>query len=68
MAVHAARVIRQRHKDDGLLTTSLSPENRKILEEAFEAADTNGDGIVSADEYLKLFQSHGLSIGKKNQI
>ena len=40
------------------------PEQRKLLEDAFEAADKNGDGILSADEYLEIFQSHGLTIGK----
>jgi Ca2+-binding EF-hand superfamily protein len=68
MALHAARVIRQRHKaESSLLETELSPEKRKVLEEAFEAADTNGDGILSADEYLRIFQSHGLSIGKETE-
>jgi Ca2+-binding EF-hand superfamily protein len=37
-----------------------------VLEEAFEAADKNGDGILSADEYLEIFQSHGLTIGTVN--
>ena len=35
------------------------------LREAFEAADKNGDGILSADEYHDIFQSHGLAIGKR---
>ena len=67
MALHAARVIRQRHKaaaeadcPDG----EISTEQRKMLEEAFEAADKNGDGVLSADEYYDIFQSHGLTIGE----
>ena len=64
MACHAARVIRQRHKADGSVDNEISPEQRKCLESAFEAADKNGDGILSADEYYEIFQSHGLSIGK----
>jgi hypothetical protein len=47
-----------------MLETDLSPEQRKVLEDAFEAADKNGDGILSADEYFDIFQSHGLTIGK----
>jgi len=69
MALHAARVIRRRHKaEHSLLDTDLSPEQRKILEEAFGAADKNGDGVLSADEYLEIFQSHGLTIGKKTRF
>jgi len=65
MALHAARVIRQRHKaKHNLMDTDLSPEQRKVLEEAFGAADKNGDGVLSADEYIEIFQSHGLTIGK----
>jgi len=64
MALHAARVIRKRHKaENELLETDLSPEQRKVLEEAFGAADKNGDGVLTADEYSEIFQSHGLSIG-----
>uniref|UniRef100_A0A0K2UPX4 Calmodulinlike 3like [Oryctolagus cuniculus] n=1 Tax=Lepeophtheirus salmonis TaxID=72036 RepID=A0A0K2UPX4_LEPSM len=66
MALHAARVIRQRHKhamenDD----ETLSPEQIKSLEGAFEAADKNGDGILSAEEYSAIFRSHGLVIDKE---
>ena len=58
-------MIRQRHKaEHDMLETDLSPEQRKVLEDAFEAADKNGDGILSADEYFDIFQSHGLTIGK----
>lgn len=65
MALHAARAIRQKHKAESvLLDNEISPEQRKVLEEAFEAADKNGDGILSADEYHEIFQSHGLSIGR----
>ena len=65
MACHAARVLRQRHKAEAdMLETEISPEQRKCLESAFEAADKNGDGILSADEYYEIFQTHGLSIGK----
>ena len=65
MALHAARVLRQRHKAESEgLETEISNEQRKVLEEAFEAADKNGDGILSADEYYDIFQTHGLSIGK----
>lgn len=65
MACHAARVLRQRHKAevDGS-ESDISPEQRKCLESAFEAADKNGDGILSADEYYEIFQTHGLTIGK----
>ena len=38
------------------------------LREAFEAADKNGDGILSADEYHEIFQSHGLAIGKRVKL
>ena len=48
-----------------MLDNDISPEQRKCLETAFEAADKNGDGILSADEYYEIFQTHGLSIGKK---
>ena len=48
-----------------MLDNDISPEQRKCLETAFEAADKNGDGILSADEYFDIFQTHGLSIGKK---
>ena len=65
MACHAARVIRQRHKaDSGTSECEISPEQRKCLETAFEAADKNGDGILSVDEYYEIFQAHGLTIGK----
>jgi Ca2+-binding EF-hand superfamily protein len=65
MACHAARVIRQRHKaEHDMLDTELSTEQRKVLEDAFGAADKNGDGVLSADEYYDIFQSHGLTIGK----
>ena len=65
MACHAARVLRQRHKAEAdMLENDISPEQRKCLESAFEAADKNGDGILSADEYYEIFQTHGLSIGK----
>ena len=50
-----------------MLDNDISPEQRKCLETAFEAADKNGDGILSADEYYEIFQTHGLSIGKKRQ-
>ena len=63
MALHAARAIRQKHKAESELDNEISPEQRKVLEEAFEAADKNGDGILSADEYHEIFQSHGLTIG-----
>ena len=66
MACHAARVLRQRHKADGDIESDISPEQRKCLESAFEAADKNGDGILSADEYYEIFQTHGLTIGKRN--
>ena len=57
---------RQRHKAEAdMLDNDISPEQRKCLETAFEAADKNGDGILSADEYYEIFQTHGLSIGKK---
>ena len=67
MACHAARVLRQRHKaeaNDTCGDSDISPEQRKCLESAFEAADKNGDGILSADEYYEIFQTHGLTIGK----
>ena len=65
MALHAARVIRQRHKaDSDHIETDISPEQRKNLEDAFEAADKNGDGVLSADEYYEIFQTHGLTIGR----
>ena len=65
MALHAARVIRQRHKADSeAIETDISPEQRKNLEDAFEAADKNGDGVLTADEYFEIFQTHGLTIGK----
>ena len=68
MACHAARVLRQRHKAEAdMLDNDISPEQRKCLESAFEAADKNGDGILSADEYYEIFQTHGLSIGKKTK-
>lgn len=66
MALHAARVIRQRHKADSeAIETDISPEQRKNLEDAFEAADKNGDGVLSADEYYEIFQTHGLTIDKE---
>ncbi len=69
MACHAARVLRQRHKAEAeMLEFELSAEQRKCLESAFEAADKNGDGILSADEYYEIFQTHGLSIGKLTMI
>ena len=65
MALHAARVIRQRHKNDSEhIESDISPEQRKNLEDAFEAADKNGDGVLSADEYYEIFQTHGLTIGR----
>ena len=65
MALHAARVIRQRHKADAQQEeTDISPEQRKNLEDAFEAADKNGDGVLSAEEYYEIFQQHGLTIGR----
>ena len=68
MACHAARVLRQRHKAEAdMLESEISPEQRKCLESAFEAADKNGDGILSADEYYEIFQTHGLSIGKQSK-
>ena len=51
-----------------MLETDLSPEQRKVLEDAFEAADKNGDGILSADEYFDIFQSHGLTIGRFSAV
>lgn len=66
MACHAARVLRQRHKAEAdMLDNDISPEQRKCLESAFEAADKNGDGILSADEYYEIFQTHGLSIDRE---
>merc|ERR1719232_2260750 len=69
MALHAARVIRQRHKAaaeaDCAADGEITSEQRKTLEEAFEAADKNGDGILSADEYYEIFQSHGLTIDRE---
>jgi len=66
MACHAARVLRQRHKAEAdMLESEISPEQRKCLESAFEAADKNGDGILSADEYYEIFQTHGLSIDRE---
>jgi len=70
MALHAARVIRQRHKADSDSSpienaADISSEQRKILEDAFEAADKNGDGILSAEEYYDIFQTHGLTIDKE---
>ena len=65
MALHAARVIRQRHKAEAdMMDSDISPEQRKNLEDAFEATDKNGDGILSAEEYYDIFQTHGLTIGK----
>ena len=62
-------MIRQRHKaEHDMLETDLSPEQRKVLEDAFEAADKNGDGILSADEYFDIFQSHGLTIGRFSAV
>ena len=69
MALHAARVIRQRHKHDAeQAETDISPEQRRNLEEAFEAADKNGDGVLSAEEYYEIFQTHGLAIGNHNYV
>ena len=66
MALHAARAIRQRHKAESeILESDISPEQKRVLVEAFEAADKNGDGILSADEYYEIFQSHGLTIGEE---
>lgn len=66
MSVHAARAIRQKHKGDPeSVENALSPEQKKVLVEAFEAADKNGDGILSVDEYNDIFQSHGLSIDRE---
>ena len=62
MALHAARAIRQRRASE-LVESDISPEQRRNLEMAFEAADKNVDGILSADEYYELFQIHGLTIG-----
>ena len=63
-ASHGARVIRERRKAESeLVEINISPEQRSNLEVAFEAADKNGDGILSADEYYELFQTHGLTIG-----
>ena len=67
MALHAARIIRQRNKAaDAELADSdnISSEQRKNLEDAFQTADKNGDGVLSADEYYEIFQAHGLTIGK----
>ena len=64
MALHAARVIRQRHKADEEPPSDITPGQRKNLEDAFEAADKNGDGVLTADEYFEIFQTHGLTIGK----
>ena len=75
MALHAARAIRQKHQKvaaeaasassstELLDAAEITPEQRKALEEAFEAADKNGDGILSADEYYEIFLAHGLTIG-----
>nr|ACO15690.1 Calmodulin-related protein [Caligus clemensi] len=65
MALHAARAIRQRHKLLLDEDETLSTEQIKVLEEAFEAADKNGDGILSADEYAAIFRSHGLVIDRE---
>lgn len=66
MACHAARVLRQRHKaENEMLDHDISPEQRKCLEVAFEAADKNGDGVLSADEYYEIFQTHGLTIDRE---
>ena len=69
--MQAARVLRKRHKAEAAMleseTGEISPEQRKCLESAFEAADTDGDGILSADEYYEIFQTHGFSIGKLRQ-
>ena len=70
--MHAARVLRQRHKqaaaEAGALQEdgSLCAEQRKALEEAFDAADKNGDGVLSAEEYYEIFAAHGLSIGERH--
>ena len=71
--MHAARVLRQRHKqaaEAGALQEdgSLCAEQRRALEEAFEAADKNGDGVLSAEEYHEIFAAHGLSIGEPYRI
>ena len=64
MACHAARMVRQKQKAESSgIETDISPEQRKCLETAFEAADKNGDGILSVDEYYDIFQAHGLTIG-----
>ena len=33
------------------------------IEEMWSFADKNGDGVLSADEYYEIFQTHGLTIG-----
>ena len=71
--MHAARVLRQRHKqaaEAGALQEdgSLCAEQRRALEEAFEAADKNGDGVLSAEEYHEIFAAHGLSIGERTLL
>ena len=70
--MQAARVLRQRHKqaaEAGALQEdgSLCAEQRRALEEAFAAADKNGDGVLSAEEYHEIFAAHGLSIGERHR-
>lgn len=43
----------------------ITPEMRRSMMEAFGAADKNGDGVLSVDEYCEIFHSHGLSIGEQ---
>ena len=67
MALHAARAIRRNKGSGESALLEMRPEQKKALMEAFEAADKNGDGILSADEYFEIFQSHGLTIGERER-
>jgi len=59
-------MVRQKQKAESSgIETEISPEQRKCLETAFEAADKNGDGVLSVDEYYDIFQAHGLTIDRE---
>lgn len=48
-----------------MLKKSADRRQHEALEKAFEKADSNGDGYLSADEYYRILKDHGIQCTKE---